>query len=430
MPGNVIELANRGVIMAIRRDALAARREALGFTQETLAQELGVELSTTGRWERGTLTPQPWRRPDLAKLLKASLDELDILLNPPETQIAAGRAAATRREVMVDAALLTGVIVTEHMLGNLSEEPRPGDRDKPVRHRTTLASASAQVADLHRKYQSARYGDVAQRLPSVSTAVDALVADGPARKRREALGLQCSVAIVAAKLATKAGDGEGGWAAAERARVAAESAEDAFGLAAAAYQRACALLRTGNGERAEQLAVSAANDLRSQDPQSVTWRGALTLISAVIAARRNDSAVAGERLEHADELAQWLGADGNIGWTAFGPTNVLIHRTSVAVALNDPRGALATAEQLDITALPVGLNGRQAQFHLDSAWAHAQLTEDPQAVIHLLETERVAPELVRANPNARSLIQDLLARERRRAVPALRGLALRAGVAA
>lgn len=408
--------------MAIRRDALAARREALGFTQETLAQELGVELSTTGRWERGTLTPQPWRRPDLAKLLKVSLDELDILLNPPQAKMAAGHASATRREVMLDAALLTGVIASDHMLGTHSEEP--------LRHRTTLASASARVVDLHRKYQAARYGDVARRLPAVSAAVDALVADGPARKRREALSLQCSVAIAAAKLATKAGDGEAGWTAAERAREAAELAEDTFGLAAAAYQRACALLRAGNGEKAEQIAVSAADDLRGQDPQSATWRGALTLIGSIIAARRNDFAAADERLEHADELARWLGADGNIGWTAFGPTNVLIHRTSVAVALNDPRGALATAEQVDITALPVGLNGRQAQFYLDSAWAHAQLTEDPQAVIHLLETERVAPELVRANPNARSLIEDLLARERRRDVPALRGLALRAGVAA
>ncbi|MFF0146991.1 helix-turn-helix protein [Amycolatopsis sulphurea] len=414
--------------MAIRRDALAARREALGFTQETLAQELGVELSTTGRWERGTLTPQPWRRPDLAKLLKVSLDDLDILLNPPGSKIATGHASATRCEVMVDAALLTGVIAADHMLGTRSEEPLR-------RHRTTLSSASARVADLHRKYQAAHYGDVARRLPEVNAAVDALVADGPARKRREALGLQCSVAIVAAKLATKAGDGEEGWAAAERAREAAESAEDTFGLAAAAYQRACALLRADNGEIAEQIAVSAAAELRGQDPQCATWRGALTLISAVIAARRNDFAAAGERLDHADALARRLGADGNIGWTAFGPTNVLIHRTSVAVALNDPRGALATAEQLDITALPVGLNGRQAQFHLDSAWAHAQLTEDPQAVIHLLETERVAPELVRANPNARSLIEGLLARERRRDVPALRGLALRglalrAGVAA
>jgi transcriptional regulator with XRE-family HTH domain len=69
--------------MATRRDGLAGRREALGFTQETLAQELGVEFSTVGRWERGTLTPQPWRRPDLAKILKLSLEQLDGLLNPP-----------------------------------------------------------------------------------------------------------------------------------------------------------------------------------------------------------------------------------------------------------------------------------------------------------------------------------------------------------
>ncbi|GAB3474156.1 helix-turn-helix domain-containing protein [Amycolatopsis cihanbeyliensis] len=68
--------------MVAKRYALAARREALGFTQEALAQQLGTELSTVGRWERGTLTPQPWRRPDLATALQVSLTELDELLNP------------------------------------------------------------------------------------------------------------------------------------------------------------------------------------------------------------------------------------------------------------------------------------------------------------------------------------------------------------
>jgi transcriptional regulator with XRE-family HTH domain len=58
----------------------------LAYTQETLAQEMGVELSTIGRWERGTLTPQPWRRPDLANALKVSLEQLDALLNPPGMQ--------------------------------------------------------------------------------------------------------------------------------------------------------------------------------------------------------------------------------------------------------------------------------------------------------------------------------------------------------
>lgn len=328
--------------MAIRRDA----RAALGFTQETLAHELGVELSTVGRWERGTLMPQPWRRLDLAKALKLSLEELDRLLTPSPIDV--GDSLATRREVMVDAALLTPVIMADQVVRIHGENPLLGACQEPSDRRITITSASALVRDTHRTYQAAQYGDVARRLPSVTAAVDALVAQGSANERRQAFGLQCSVAVVAAKLVTKAGDAGAGWRAAEQA----------------------------------------------------------------------------------GDLAQLLCVDRNIGWTAFGPTNVLIHRVSVAVALHDPNGALATAEQLDITALPVGLNGRQAQFHLDSAWAHTQLGQDPQAVIHLLDTERVAPELVRANPNARALIRELLSRERRRAVPGLRGLALRAGIAA
>src|SRR5262245_3466815 len=82
--------------MATRRDALAARREALGFTQEALAQKLRVELSTVGRWERGTLTPQPWRRPDLAKSLKLSLEELDGLLKPSGAPIAGEKRCVSR----------------------------------------------------------------------------------------------------------------------------------------------------------------------------------------------------------------------------------------------------------------------------------------------------------------------------------------------
>lgn len=66
--------------LGTRRDALAARREALGFTQQTFAERLGVELSTVGRWERGDLTPQPWRRPKIAKALAVSLAELNRLL--------------------------------------------------------------------------------------------------------------------------------------------------------------------------------------------------------------------------------------------------------------------------------------------------------------------------------------------------------------
>jgi len=67
--------------MATRRDGLAQRRAAMGFTQETLAERLGTERSTVGRWERGTGTPQPWNQPDLAKALELSPEALADLLN-------------------------------------------------------------------------------------------------------------------------------------------------------------------------------------------------------------------------------------------------------------------------------------------------------------------------------------------------------------
>jgi transcriptional regulator with XRE-family HTH domain len=66
--------------MATQRDGLARRRAAMGFTQESLAEQLGIDRSTVGRWERGTMTPQPWNQPDLAKALNISLDTLDRLL--------------------------------------------------------------------------------------------------------------------------------------------------------------------------------------------------------------------------------------------------------------------------------------------------------------------------------------------------------------
>ena len=137
-----------------------------------------------------------------------------------------------------------------------------------------------------------------------------------------------------------------------------------------------------------------------------------------------------EHLKHAQRLAEKLGADTNIGWTAFGPTNVLIHRMSAAVALEEPQAVLAAAVQIDVSVIPSTLRGRQAQFHLDSAWPHFQLNEDPLAVIHLLDAERVAPQLVHSYHTARDLIRDLLAREHRGQVPGLRGLAQRAGVLA
>jgi transcriptional regulator with XRE-family HTH domain len=66
---------------AARRQRLAARRRAAGFSQEQLAGHLGVERSTVIRWESGETAPQPWLRPKIASALLVSIEQLDELLD-------------------------------------------------------------------------------------------------------------------------------------------------------------------------------------------------------------------------------------------------------------------------------------------------------------------------------------------------------------
>ncbi|MEU7584454.1 helix-turn-helix transcriptional regulator [Streptomyces sp. NPDC041068] len=64
------------------RTALVRRWKALGYSQERLAQALGVDTTTVGRWGRGQVEPQAYIRPRLAERLQVTLAELDELLKP------------------------------------------------------------------------------------------------------------------------------------------------------------------------------------------------------------------------------------------------------------------------------------------------------------------------------------------------------------
>jgi transcriptional regulator with XRE-family HTH domain len=70
----------RGDDMAPRRQRLSQRRKAVGLTQESLAQRLGVERSTVTRWEAGDTEPLPSVRPHVARALQVSVDQLAELL--------------------------------------------------------------------------------------------------------------------------------------------------------------------------------------------------------------------------------------------------------------------------------------------------------------------------------------------------------------
>lgn len=86
--------------MAFSGSRLAARRLAVGLTQERLGQLMRVEQTRISEWERGVMAPRPNLMPELAAAL--GLDALEFLtVDPGAPSLEDMRLAAglTMREV-------------------------------------------------------------------------------------------------------------------------------------------------------------------------------------------------------------------------------------------------------------------------------------------------------------------------------------------
>lgn len=298
---------------------------------------------------------------------------------------------------------------------------------------TNLTMLRTDIANTHREYQAARYERVITALPALLTDAERLRGESAGKPAAREAGLAyVSAYTVAAKLVTKLGATDLAMLASDRAASEAHAADSLSAAGMAAYQVACALLRADQPQDAEHLAVGMAERLeraaRSDRPTLVSLAGALWLIAAIIAARQTERDTAWLRLSRADALADLLGQDANYAWTAFGPTNVAIHRVSVAAELGDAGEALTAAASIDLSRLPDGLASRHAQTNLDLAWAHAQRKRDAEATLHLLEAERIAPEAIRHNVIAQELVREMLARGSRTQTTSLAALAERAGL--
>jgi transcriptional regulator with XRE-family HTH domain len=394
-------------------ERIAAYRRRRGLSQAALAQLVGRSESWLSQVERGVRSVDRLSvLLDLAKILHvdvASLTGSPWQYAPNGGSVTSGLDDLRRFFSRYDN--LTGV------------EPAGG---------VTVASLATQAAETHAAYQAAKYEEVIVGLPELLTAADALHHTASSAERRDALVGYADAYGVAAKLLTKMGAGELALLAADRSATAAVDADELATRGLSAYHVVCALLREDRPEDAEHLAVTMADLTRQQaspdNPLMVSISGALWLIAAVISARRADRVEAWRRLAIAEDLAATLGEDANFGWTAFGPTNVAIHRVAVAAELGDPGEALRSSAGVDPASLPAGLNSRKAQIHIHLAWAQAQRHRDAEAVLHLMEAEQIAPQAVRYNVIVRELIRSMLARQKRMKTSALHALAVRAGV--
>jgi hypothetical protein len=393
------------------------------------ADHLGVSARTVSNWEAdGHRTqPRPVWQAAMDTALRQATDEVrarfELLLTAPDR----GTAGGSDDDHPVTVAGNTDLAAVRQGLRSALTAYQEIDRPS-----TSLQATVTAAIGLHEAYQLADYGAVARRLPDVLAHARAHVTATTGLRRQRALRTQAVAYLCASKLASKAGEGQLAWLAADRAGTAAQLAAAPAIAALATYQVACALLALPRDEsEVEALAIIAADELASaSDPDLISIRGSLLLLAALTTARRGDRRATTRHLTAATVAAERLGGEDNRLWTAFGPTNVAIHRLSAAVALERPDRATAVGRRLDSSRLPKPLTGRRAQIHIELAAAAMQRrTGDARAVLHLLEAERLAPQALRVHIGARSPLTELLGRERRLATPGLRPLADRAGLA-
>lgn len=300
-----------------------------------------------------------------------------------------------------------------------------GPAEKSLERLQSLATRT------HLSYQRADYDGALGLVPALMAATSTLTKGGADPRHGEAVAAEAHLAV--SKLALKFGDAQLAWLAGDRARCHAAAAGIPALRTAALYSIGCALLalpdRRHEAADLVEHTLAGITSRRMDGPADISSAGALTLLAAIIAVRHNDHRRAATHLHAADALAERLGGDRNDLWTAFGPTNVLIHRVGIT-ATADPDTAINLGEHLDTSRLHPALVSRRSQVHLDLAAAFSHRPRgDASALLHLLQAEQLAPQLFRIHPPAHALIRRLLNRERRAVTPGLRDLAARAGVA-
>jgi transcriptional regulator with XRE-family HTH domain len=398
-----------------RGQRIARARRRRGLSQATLAGLIGRSESWLSQVERGLREVDSHTVLNtLAEILRVDVTELTGNELPAAQSTHYTASQDIERAMMAYDGLESVIAGAE------------ADRAPDIQ-RLSLALGRA-----NRIYQAARYEEAGQMLPALIRGVETAARTCASRDAVAVSRVRSQVYQTTAMILNRVGETELAWTAADRAMAAAEHAEAGLMAALSAYRLAHVFTRWKRTTQARDLTTGATGALhgggRNEDPERLSVTGSLHLADALAAAAEFDRAAADRALTQAQQIADRLGEDRNDHWTAFGPSNVRIHRISAAAAFGDADTAMQAGETLDIQDLPSGLAGRRSQVSLDLGRAYAQQRHDAAAVNMLLEAERTAPQLVRYDAATHDLLALLMRREHSASTPQLRPLAHRAGV--
>jgi transcriptional regulator with XRE-family HTH domain len=383
-------------------------RNRRGLTQRVVADRVGRSEDWQRKVEAGRIPLH--RRPVLQALAKALSVSVTDLLGEATSPTATGEIVHQLRASLVDYTQLTPLLAS-------TEQADPIDA-------TALGRRVGAVWDA---YQDARFGYVTAVLPALLRDTQRAARDAQTVDRPGALASSAMAHHAATSTLTKLREPDLAWIAADRGLRAAEESGDLLVIGCLLRAVVHALLAVGKYDDAIRVAAAADNILTEPTgtPTMLSVYGTLQLGASMAAARAGDRSTTRDFLRRAADCAALLGGDRNEMWTAFGPTNVAVHRVATAMELGDVQTAVEQGPRVDTSQLPTE---RHVRHSLEVARALTAWNRVPEALDIVLDVEQLAPEQVRYHFLSHQLVTDWLRTQRGRPRPELACLADRIGI--
>lgn len=394
-------------------ERIAWYRKRRGLSQEVLAGFVDRTTDWLSKVENGRISL------DRVSVIRQIADALDVSLGDllGEPSLAEWTPDSGRRTIpAVRAALMDYRQV-------MQLQPADGEA-------RSLDALKTDLADLWSAYQDSRFAYVTHRVPDVLADIQLAVDQLDGEEKERALSFLALTYQVIGTTLTKVGEVDLSWIASDRGLVLARQSGRPMIVGSLLRSVTHSLLATGRFREAVALTKDALglleDDMRAPSATLASVYGALLLAGSMASARAEDRSTTKEFLDEATRIASRIGSDRNELWTAFGPTNVAIHRVSTAMELGDVQQAIHLAPQVDASGLPTE---RRVRHSLEVARAFSSWNKRDDALATILDAEQMAPEQVRYHFLSRHLVQTWIRQERSKPSFQLVGLAERLHVA-
>ncbi|QFQ99917.1 helix-turn-helix transcriptional regulator [Streptomyces phaeolivaceus] len=406
-------------------DNVRKLRRTAGLSQEALADEAALSLSTVRKAEQGGHVSME-SLAALARALGVSTSAL-FATEAPQSVLSPQDEANRRNMAELRRALMPAVGLS----APLSEPGEAGE----------LSGIRQGVQDGHALYQADRYTSVARKLPGLLRSSEAAVTALEGEEQQHAMIARAHALLLTGKYLTQVRQYDAAYfALVEAIRLARETGQTQ--LAATGVVGLCwLLLRQDRFDEAEQLGAQTATEIEPRmseaSPARLAVWGELWLRVSAAAVRNNRLDVAQE----ARRMARTAGGamDGEhldfpSHWGAFGPVTAEAKAVEDLALVGDARGVLRRADDGPLSGKAVRNYGKLSpnnwgRHRLDVAHAHIALGSHQDGMDELMQLRRTSGEWLTHQPMARRVMADVLKTRKRTLTKDMRSMAAHLGVA-